>query len=339
MEIATASAPWLRLAPSVWHDDQPLDRRGIAFEAGWFPTPLLSLAFRSQPDRYVAAGSRTFWSNEVELSHFSPPARLETRLAAGVFRRPAKTGSVEWIGRGELGVRAGSGVTLRARLERSPYLSTVASLDTPLTSDTFTGLVQWTQRPGWLGEAAFLRQRFPDANQTRSGYAWALAPIAGRGHTQVQAGYSLATADADHDRFVLTRPEQPLPPSDPGFDFSGIYRPYYTPARVVTHSVIGAISAGRAAGPTFRSGGSYGFRADEDATIFFSSGDAVATSTARRSFRPWTARASFDVPAARGVTVSARAESGRTAFYRWTTVSVHVLVRFLPEGNGRPRFR
>ena len=339
MEIETLSASWLRLAPSVWHDDQPLDRAGIACEVGWFATPLLSLAFRSQPERYAAEGSRTFWRNEAELSHFAPAARLETRVAAGMFRRPEDADSFEWVARGELAVRAGGGVTLRGRIERSPYLYTVASLDTPVTSDTVAGLVQWTHPRGWLAEAAVQRQRFPDANQARSAYAWALAPLVGSRRLQLQAGYALATADADEDRFVLARPEQPFPPADPRFDFSGIYRPYYTPARIVTHSVIGAITAGPASGPTFRGGGSYGFRADEDATVFFPVGNQVAASTERRSFRPWTARASLEVPASRAVIVSARGESGRTAFYRWTTVSVHLLLRFLPRGNGRSQSR
>jgi len=333
MEIQTLSAPWLRLIPSVWHDDQPLNHAGAALEVGWFATPLLSIAFRSEPVRYAAEGSRTFWTNEAELSHFAPGTGIETHLAAGVFRRPGGTDSLQWVGRGEAALRARGGVTVRGRVQRSPYLFTLASLDTPVTSATFAGLVQWTHRRGWLGEAALQHQRFPDGNQARSVYAWVLAPVLERKRTRLQAGYSLSTADADEDRFVLARPEQPLTPSDPRFDFSGVYRPYYTPARVVTHAFVGAIEARPAAGPTFHAGGSYGFRAEEDATVFFSSGDGIATLTGRRSFQPWTARASLDIPASRALVVSARGEAGRTAYYRWTAVSVHLHFRFLPPGS------
>lgn len=338
-EIETVSASWVRIAPNLWFDDQPLDRAGIALEAGWFATPLLSLAFRSQPDRYSAEGSLTFWTTEVELSHFAPAARLETRVSAGMFRRPDADESLEWIGRGEAAVRAGGGVTLRGRVDRAPYLSTVASLDIPVTTDTITGLVQWTHGAGWLAEAALQRQRFPDANVVQSAYGWVLAPLVRRGRSQLQAGYAFSSADAEEDRFVLARPEQPVPPSNPQFDVSGVYRPYYTPARVLTHSLISAVTAGASSGLTFRTGGSYGFRAHEDATVFLPLGDQIVASTARRSFTPWTARASLDIPASRALVVSARAESGRTAFYRWTTASVHLLVRFLPSEDGRSQSR
>jgi tetratricopeptide (TPR) repeat protein len=334
-EIEAVSASWVRIAPSVWDDDQPLDRLGVAVEAGWFATPLFSLAFRSQPERYRAESARTFWTNEVELSHFAPAVRLETRVAAGVFRREDGEDSLEWVGRGELGVRADGGLTFRGRIERTPYLYTVASLDTPVIRDTITGLVQWTHRGGWLAEAAVQRQRFPDANVVRSAYAWVLAPIVDRGHNRLQTGYALSAADADEDRFVLARTEQPFPPSHPQFDFSGVYRPYYTPARVLTHSLTAAVTAGSSSGLTFRAGGSYGFHAREDATVFLPMGNQVVASIGRRSFTPWTARATFDIPASRAFLVSARVESGRSAFYRWTTGSVHLLFLFLPREEGR----
>ena len=338
-EIDIAAASWVRIAPTVWRDDQPLDRTGVGIEAGWFATPLLSLAFRSQPDRHAAERSRTYWTNEVEVSHFAPAARLETRVAAGAFRRPDADDSFEWIARAELGLRAGGGVTLRGRAERAPYLYTVASLDTPITTETVTGLVQWTHRRGWLAEAAIQRQRFPDANIVGSAYGWLLAPLLVRGPSQFQAGYAFSTADAEEDRFVLARPEQTVPPSDPRFDLGGVYRPYYTPARVLTHSVTAAMTAANPAGLTLRAGGSYGIRAHEDATAFLPLGNQMVASVERRSFTPWTARASLEIPAARGFVVSARAESGRTAFYRWTTASVHLLFRFLPPEDGPAQSR
>lgn len=335
LEIDTASSSWLSLAPSVWRDDQPLDRAGVAFEVGWFATPLLSLAFRSQPDRYAVNGSRTLWKNEAELVHIAPAARLETRVAAGVLRRPGGADSLHWTARGELALRVEGGVTVRGRIERTPYVNTVASLDTPITSDNFAGVVQWNHPRGWLAEAAVQHQRFADANHVRGAYVWALAPLAGSERTRVQAGYSLSAADADEDRFVLAHREQSVPPADPQFDLSGIYHPYHTPARSLIHSVIGAMTAGSATGLTFRGSGSYGFRAHEDATVFFPLGTEVGATTIRRGFRPWTARASLEVPASRAVRVSLQGESGRTAYYHWTSASVHLLVRLLPPRTGR----
>ena len=242
-EIRASSASWLRVSPAFWHDDQPLDRATLAIEAGWFVTPLLSITVRSQPERFSSEVGRTFWTNEVEVSNFAPAARVETLIAAGVIRRPGDPADFDWTGRAAFGVRAGGGVTLRGRVERTAYLYTVASLDTPIMSQTATGIVQ-LNHAGWLGEAAVQHQRFPDANVVRSAYAWLLAPLARGASGQLQAGYSAAMADADEDRFVLATPQQPFPPADPRFDFAGVYRPYYTPAHVVTHSMIAAISAG-----------------------------------------------------------------------------------------------
>jgi hypothetical protein len=277
------------------------------------------------------------WNNEVELSHFAPDARLETRLAGGMVRRPdiASASKYEWTARGDFGVRAGGSVTVRGRLERAPYLDTVANLDTPVTTHTAAALVQWTQARGWLAEAAVQRQNFRDGNNVDSRYAWLLAPVARGAHGQLQAGYAVSAADSEEDRFVLARPQQPFPPADPRFDFSGVYQPYYTPARILTHSLITAVTVSNSKGRAFRAGGSYGFRAHENATAFSAAGDRITASTGRRSYHPWTVRGSFETPVSPALTFSGRAESGRTAFYRWTTASIHLLYRFLPRDPGR----
>jgi len=338
-EIRILSSSWLRLSPASWHDDQPVDRAGMAIEAGWFLTPLLSVSARSQPERYSAGATRTFWANEMEVSHFAPAARLETHLAAGVFRRPGGETDLDWTGRAVAAVGAGVGITLRGRLERAPYLNTVASLETPLMTKTASGAVHWNGASGWLAEAAVQRETFPDSNIVDTAYAWLLAPLARGAGGQLQAGYALAAADSEEDRFVLARAEQPFPPSDPRFDFAGVYQPYYTPARNLTQSVIMAVTAGKTTGPVLRGGGSYGFRAREDATVFLALGDQVVPSVGRRAYTPWTARGSLELSASRSLTFSVSGESGRTAYYRWTTVRAQVHYRFVPHDQEDPRGR
>jgi hypothetical protein len=329
-EIRHLSSAWLRFAPVVWHDDQPLDRTGIAVEAGWFFTPLLSMMVRSEPSRHSAGAAQTFWASEVEVSHVAPRARLETRLAAGVFRRPGDHDGQTWTGRAAGAIRVGAGVTVLGRIERTPYLSTVASLETPVVTRTLSGLLQVSRASGWLGEAAIQRQVFPDENAVRTAYAWLLAPVARGAAGRLQAGYAFAAADAGEDRFVLARPQQPLPPADPRFDLTGVYRPYYTPARSVTHSVIAALTAEQSSGPVVRASGSYGFRAREDATSFHTLGNQIFSSVGRRAYTPWTARGSLEIPVSRSVRLSVVGETGRTAYYRWTTAGVQILCRFLP---------
>ena len=331
-EIRFVASPWIRVAPTLWHDDQPLDRAGVAVEGGWFLTPLLSVTVRSEPMRTSTASARTFWSNEVELSHVAPAAGLDTRLSLGVFRRPGSPQSLEWTGRGALGLRAGPGVTLRGRIARAPYLHTAASLETPTMATTAGGSVHLDAQ-GWLGEAAVERQFFPDENAVRSAYAWVLAPIVRRETAALQVGYAIAAANADEDRFALASPQQPVLPDDPRFDFSGVYRPYYTPARSLVHSALVGLSAGTARGPMLRAGGSYGFRAREDATAFQPSNGQVIAVVGRRDFTPWTARVSLEVPASPSFTFGVGGEAGRAAYYRWTSAWIGLIYRFVPSGG------
>jgi hypothetical protein len=326
-EIRAGSAPWLRIEPRLWHDDQPIDTAGVTVEAGWFFTPLTSVAVRSRPVRYSTESAQTFWLNEVELSTVAPLARLETRLGAGAFRGTGD--SYEWTGQATVGIRAGGGVTLRGRLDRSPYTSTLASVDEPIMTTTAAASLH-VDRRGWLGEAAIRRDAYPDENAVRSAYAWLLAPIAVGARGRLQAGYAIAAADANEDRFALARPQQPYPPADPRFDFSGVYRPYFTPARQLTHSALAVVTAGSSSGPVLKVGGSYGFRAREDASAFQASGAQVISVIARRDYTPWTARASLEVPASRFVSFSFGGEAGRTAYYRWATAQLALTFRFIP---------
>lgn len=329
-EIRAVSAPWLRIEPTRWHDDQPLDTAGVTVEGGWFFTPLTSMAVRSRPVRYSTGSAQTFWLNEIEFSSVAPLARLETRLVAGAFRGTGE--GYEWTGHATLGVRAAGGVTLRGRVDRSPYTSTLASIDEPIMTTTAAASLH-VDRRGWLGEAATRRDAYPDENVVRSAYAWLLAPLAAGAQGRLQAGYAIAAADADDDRFALVHPQQPYPPSDPRFDFSGVYRPYFTPARQLTHSAIAAVTAEGFGGPVFKAGASYGFRAREDATAFQASGEQVIAVVERRDYTPWTARASLEIPASRVVSFSIGGEAGRTAYYRWATAQLALTFRLLPAAD------
>ena len=329
-EIRAVSAPWLRIEPRFWHDDQPLDTAGVSVEAGWFLTPLTSIAVRSRPVRHSTESPQTFWSNELEFASVAPLARLETRVGVGAFRGTGE--GYAWIGHATVGIRAPGGVTLRGRVDRSPYTSTLASIDESIMTTT-AAVSLHVDRRGWLGEAATRRDAYPDENVVRSAYAWLLAPLAAGAQGRLQAGYAIAAADADDDRFALVHPQQPYPPTDPRFDFSGVYRPYFTPARQLTHSAIAAVTANGFGGPVFKAGGSFGFRAREDATAFQASGEQVIAVVERRDYTPWTARASLEIPASHVVSFSIGGEAGRTAYYRWATAQLALTFRLIPAAD------
>jgi tetratricopeptide (TPR) repeat protein len=329
-EIQEVTAPWVRVSSGVARDDQPLERVAIGVEAGWFATPLLPLTMRVEPASYRLDNSKTrrLMAAEVALAHFAPASRLDTQLAGGLLHRSDSDESPDWTGRAMLGLRLPRHLAFRVRAERTPYLYTTSSLDTPVIVHGGIALLRWDDPRGWLGEAAYHHQRFPDDNTIRTGYAWQLAPLVHRAGGDLQAGYSFTAENADESRFVLSSPEQPYPPGDPRFSMAGRYAPYYTPSRVVTHSVIAAAAVRAVSGTTLRLGGAYGFHATEDAPAFVTSPGRVDRAMASRGFSPWNVRGSLDVALSRHATLSATGEHGRSAFYEWSTAGLHLAYRF-----------
>jgi hypothetical protein len=138
--------------------------------------------------------------------------------------------------------------------------------------NTVAGVLHLGDVRGWLGEAAFGHQRFPDKNAVQTGYGWLLAPLVYRSAVVVQAGYAFADSNADSTRFVLAQPTQPFPPSDPRFNLAGVYSPYFTPNHQGIHSALAALELRPARNTTFRVDGSDGFHATDNAPFFAVSG-------------------------------------------------------------------
>ncbi len=329
-EIQLASTPWLRLSPTVWYDDQPLDRRAAAIEGGWFASPLTPIRLRIQAAEHDGGGvSRRMWIAEADIRHYLPALRLETELAGGVVRgRVGREQASEWIGRGALGVRVPGHVTIRGRVERALYLSTTSSLSARILTDTTSGELHWNSPRGWTGQAAVSQQRFPDRNAINVRYAWLLAPLLRSQRFDLQGGYAVAFEHADESRFVLVESMQAYEPSDPRFDTTGRYAPYYTPAHVLKHSIVSSVTARMSARATARLGGSVAVRATEDVPQWQVLNGVLVRTFAPRNFQPWDVRSSLDVTAADDVTIGITAETGRGAFYQWGTAGVHLTYRF-----------
>ena len=328
-EILISTAPWFRVSSNAWHDDQPLNRLALGLEAGWFATPLTEFTARFQPMPYRFDGSsRTVGIAEAAVTRRMPAVRLDTELAAGGIRRPQGGGSWNWTGRAAMGLHLPAHVTLRARVERTPYLSTGASLNTPVMVQTVTGTLHWDGARGWLGEASYQRQRYPDDNASRTAYGWLLAPLIFREHLEIQGGYAAAASNAKSSRFVLVRPNQPYAPSDPRFDTTGHYAPYYTPSHLVTHSAIAALTLRNGRRTTFRTGGAYAVRATDDAPFFDVSGGGALRSTYSRQFSPWNIHASLKIDVRDHFTIEPSGEIGHSAFYSWATSGFQITYHF-----------
>ncbi len=318
-EIRTVSAPWIAVGAGALNDDQPLDRLQGEVEGGLFINPLLSIAARVRPMRFDIGTQENYTvvAGEVELSHYAPGARLETRIAAGGVNHSAGDGSRMWTGRAQLRFRLPNHFSIEARGERAPYLWTIGSIEQPVMTESGTVAAALSRPDGWLGETGVRVEQFPDHNKVTSAYAWLLAPVVHKPQARANIGYSAASQDSRETKF------------------NGRYDPYYTPESIISHSALISLSLVPTPRSTLAARGGWGFRAREYAPELVIP-DAVPGAPAqltfvRRSFTPWDAHLMFSSAVSDAVTLSASVDRMQTAFYAATSGSVRLAYRFLPN--------
>jgi tetratricopeptide (TPR) repeat protein len=331
-EIAAATAPWVRFGSAGRHDDQPLDRIAPELEAGLFLTPLWSIRARGEAAWYSPGPdpSRSVLTAAATTSGYIPSLRLEAEASGGVVRRNVPTARTTGIGSLALRLRLPGHVSLGARGERKPYFFTTASLATDVMIGEGAVTLALQHPQGWLGEGAYVRQRFTDRNTLESAYAWLLAPIARGSAVTFQVGYALSAQHARESRFVLADTTQAVPPGHPLFDLSGRYVPYYTPDHLLAHAALAALELRTRAGGRFRIDASLALHARDDAPVFEVSGapPAVVPGTFRRAFTPWQLRGGLEQGVTPGLTLYVNAEHSRTVFYSTSGGSVSLMYRF-----------
>lgn len=333
-EIAAVTAPSLRVESVFAHDDQPLNRVGVAVGGEYLLMPNMRLKLRVEPVRYTSGDSitRTVATTDGALSVYAPRSGVETEMSGGAIRRENPGSPGNFTGSLSVGLRLPRHLMIRVRAARESYMHTLASLTTPVMTRTGSALLAWKDPRGWLGETGVQRQWYPDSNAVTAAWIWFLAPVVKNRTGEVQAGYVAAAQHADENRFVLARPEQQFPPFDPRFDMRGRYSPYYTPDHHMTHSVL--LAATTRLGPilTLRTNASVGVRATEDAPVLFArppaSFESVGRTSYRRSFHPWSARGALDIARPNDWVVAITGEYQRTGYYSAGSAGLQLTHRF-----------
>lgn len=328
-EILSISAPWLRLTADGGRDDQPLTRASARLEAGGFLTPLVKLSGHIEPMQFRGADTVTLNILQAEglVSGFSPAAHLELEVAGGVSARSTGDASSELTGRVVARFRLPKRLFVGGRVERAPYLHTIASLSNPIMTETVSGSAGIDEVRGWLGETALQRQQYPDGNAVTTGYAWLLAPIVKQGATLARLGYAFTSQDSKASRFSAVNPGQSTPG---GFNTDGRYDPYYTPSNIVSHSAIFAFSQNLTTLTSFQFGGSYAIHATQDAPSFVIAAPPprLERRFTRTTFTPWDAQASLSTSSANGFGIDVSAGYRKTAFYSAYTFALGAIYRF-----------
>lgn len=339
-DIVILRSPWVGVTPAYQHDDQPINRMGIAAEAGLSPVAWTSVAVRAQGLRFELGdtATRTLSLAELSLSHYAFSARTDLELAAGAVTRSFGSSS-DFTGRIGIEHRLPSYVRLGARAYRSPYFATEASLSQTVMTSTGIAYAHLDDPRGWLGEIAYQLQHYEDSNNLTSAYAWLLAPLVHSPTLSIRAGYSASLQTSSESRFALAHAQQPYPPSDPRFDLSGLYQPYYTPIDLQSHSAVGAFGVQLTPFVTLHANGSYAFHATETSPKFvvITTASAPPVSTVEfqsytRSFNPWNAHASLELDSPAGLSLVANGDVFRTGFYSASSASLALVYRFAKRG-------
>jgi tetratricopeptide (TPR) repeat protein len=334
-DIAVLSAPWLGVTPSFQHDDQPIDRTSVAAEVGWFPIASTSISIHARGLRFQLSdtAARTTEMAEIALSHYAAAARMELALSAGGVARSFASSS-DVIGSAGVAWRLPIHVKFGVRAQRAPYFETEASLSQSVMTNTGVAYAQLDHPRGWLGEAAYQYQRYPDANSSTGGYLWLLAPLVNSSELRLRAGYAGSVQTSSSSRFSLVNPNQPFLPGDSRFDLTGSYQPYYTPIDLQSHSAVAAIEAHLSPVVTFYANGSYAFHATESHPVLVVvTTVSPATATVQRvsytrTFNPWDAHASLQMKASNDVKIVASGYLFRTGFYSASAASISLVYSF-----------
>ena len=314
-EILGAALPRIDFAASALQDDQPLERLGAEAKGTAFITPLVSLTGRVEPIDFRVDGAPTvsILLAEGGIAAYVPAMRTELEAAGGWVQR---TDSGSATGRVALGIRLPGRLRIRGSLERAPYLNTVASVLTPVMTQSAGVTLDWSHPRGWLAQGAGTSQRFPDANLIGSGSFWILAPVVHAEAVQLGFGYALSVQGSKESRYVLTTHVG----DDGSTTTEGVYTPYYTPLDLRAHSVVANLGLRLHSRLTLRVAGAYGYAQESAPTrqrragLPTQPGSDVVT-IVPRTFNPSNIRLSTDLRVGERLRLSAALEASRTAFY------------------------
>lgn len=342
VEIESAAASWVRVGANLWDDDQPLRFIDFNADGGWFVNPLTPIDVRARSSVYDGdSTSEALLAAEATVTSYFPSAHLDLVAGAGVLDRSFGE-SLDWTARTTLGVRLPGPVRLQAKYARSPYTSTVRSLDQGIMVQTLEANAGWGGDRGWNGELGARYEIYPDDNSVSSGFGWILAPLASREKGTLHVGYGFAAQSAAESRF-LPQGTVDVRPGAPPTMIPGEYNPYYTPNNLRVHSALANASVRPTSQLRIEAGGRYALSAHEDAPVIY----AVATppmATAQltfydRAFTPWNARGSIDWSATPAVRLTLGVEHGREAYYEFTTARVELTYTFIAAAQRRADVR
>ncbi|MFP3948570.1 MAG: hypothetical protein ACLFWG_07550 [Longimicrobiales bacterium] len=287
-EILPEGDPWTRLRTAVSDEDQPMTTYAVGLQGGVWLLPWLSTEVDAgwvDLDGGASSEEATYARAVVGLrwERFD----LEGAVWGGGFRR-FRIERGDWAGGGVVRYEGPAGLSLEVRSDRDMYLGTRASLADSLTVTLIRGRLARRSDGGWSGRVSFTELLLSDGNRIDDAGAWFLAPILRSEDGGFRAGYALRAADSDESSYAALDPWR----WDYQGRLAGWYAGAYTPAEILSHSLLLQAWYGRSGGVRVVLDGSWGFHAREDRPVLVAAVPGAPDSSIdlqfqREHYVPW----------------------------------------------------
>lgn len=305
-EIQREIRSWGTVDLKALDDDQPFRRSGVHASGGVYLTPNLAAVVDASALFVEGDGVGTGFDGALGLRGVVGGSGFEFALWAGGVGQDGVTGAQSsWKGAAELAVRLPRETRAWLGVSRDRYRWTIASANTLVMQNRVELGVARKGSRGWVWEAAVLQERHQDGNAIRTGYAWALAPVA----RQLRLGYALAYQDSDETRWTSL----------------GVYDPYYTPEQLISNSVLVELTD-QIGGLDARLSVNYAFWARELVPDPVGASDPPLgpseQSFQERTSHPFTGKARISLPTTSSFSWAVEMEYRRNTFFEFYSVGI-----------------
>ncbi|MCK9220325.1 MAG: tetratricopeptide repeat protein [Bacteroidales bacterium] len=243
-EINIARAPWILTRVGYSTDDQPLQGFYPEIRAGWSLHPLATMDLSLQVPVFLwdSSSSTGFWGQAGNTMFFAKP-RIVFSVHLGILKFP-KEKFITWTGDFALQKSFLRNIEMAFKAERSPYFSTISSIDSCVIENHFSFTLGLTDINSWHGKMNVEIRNYPiDQNNIFSLNGWVLAPPVKFSVIELRFGLGYNYSTSQKNNFVAKKglPEI-LSDYNPATQIEGIYNPYFTPNDQSVGSFIAAFA-------------------------------------------------------------------------------------------------
>ncbi len=279
------------------------------------------------------------WATLNNKMYF-PAAKLKLSYGGGFMKFPT-TGKTDWTASLGLVEQFAPHLNLELNGERSPYLDTRRSIDSSLSIYRFSGKLNFQKRE-WSGQLAYVNNTFKDNNSINTTYGWLLVPVWITPISKIHLGYSVSYANANKSSYKSTKTlSEILNEYTPAYKITGVYDPYFTPAEMLTNSLLFSFGLDITRSVSFSLNGDIGTGTASNpySTLIRDSAGPVHVGTAftKEQFTPYDITTGFNIHPKGMWQISARYTYRSTFFFNSNYVSVGIEKGFAGSKKRQPK--